>query len=44
MKTVGRFVTSEFSAADKLVRVLCKKGMFDPFEDTGNNISVGLEF
>lgn len=29
----GKFDTSEEEAADKLVRVLCKKGMVDPFED-----------
>lgn len=39
LNEMGQFVTSESSAADKLVRVLCKKGMFDPFEDVPVEVS-----
>lgn len=35
----GKFDTSEADAADKLVRLLCNKGMVDPFEDLPVEVS-----
>lgn len=35
----GKFDTSEAEAADKLVRLLCNKGMVDPFEDLPVEVS-----
>lgn len=35
----GKFDTSETEAADKLVRLLCNKGMVDPFEDLPVEVS-----
>ena len=35
----GKFDTSESKAADKLVKLLCNKGMVDPFEDLPVEVS-----
>lgn len=35
----GKFDTSEVKAADKLVKLLCNKGMVDPFEDLPVEVS-----
>lgn len=35
----GKFDTSEAKAADKLVKLLCNKGMVDPFEDLPVEVS-----
>lgn len=35
----GAFDTSTVEAADKLVRLICKKGMIDPFEDVPVEVS-----
>ncbi len=35
----GLFDTEQDGAADKIVRLLCKKGMVDPFEDTAVEVS-----
>ena len=35
----GKFDTSNIEAADKLVRLLCNKGMLDPFEELPVEVS-----
>ncbi len=35
----GKFDTSKEGASDKLVRLLCNKGMVDPFEDLAVEVS-----